>query len=48
MMRMQLHGVKRLSAQTEGFVVISHSKPSPYQDYSICIRVISSSHNGLS
>ena len=32
-MRVKLHSVKRLSPKTKGFVVISHPKLNPYQDF---------------
>ena len=34
--------------KTEGFVVLSHSKLDLYQDDLLYVRVINSSHNGLS
>ena len=39
---------KRLSSKTEGFVVISRSKLHPYQDDSLQVLVINSSHSRFS
>ena len=43
-----VHSVKRLSSKTEGFVVISRSKLHPYQDDSLQVLVINSSHSRFS